>query len=249
MRMLHHRLVPFGLLLPLLNLACGDTTTPQDTADTADVPEEIVADADADADVPDVEPEDSSADDGQLDLVPDDAEPTDFEAADDGSDEGDPDVVEPDDGDGEVGETHDDAAEVVPDVEPDSPEADACVPDCADRECGDDGCGGSCGGCPGSCTGAGWTAPGVCTDGACVWEVAVVCNDWNPCTQDLCEPMTGCSHAPADGVACDDDDPCTIDDACTGGVCAAGAPYPCTGLPCVVATCIAIFGAPVCMCI
>jgi hypothetical protein len=39
----------------------------------------------------------------------------------------------------------------------DVPAADACVPDCAGRDCGDDGCGGSCGPCEG----------GTCLEGTC----------------------------------------------------------------------------------
>ena len=46
--------------------------------------------------------------------------------------------------------------------EPDSPGA--CVPDCADRECGDDGCGGLCGSCPAGqqCVGGGACVPDAC---------------------------------------------------------------------------------------
>ncbi len=47
------------------------------------------------------------------------------------------------------------------------------------------------------------------------------CVDANPCTQDDCEPATGCQHLPADG-ACDDADPCTVGDACAKGSCAPG---------------------------
>lgn len=45
------------------------------------------------------------------------------------------------------------------------------------------------------------------------------CDDGNPCTTDLC-PSGSCSHGNADGLACDDDDLCTENDACHGGVCA-----------------------------
>lgn len=41
--------------------------------------------------------------------------------------------------------------------------ADVCVPSCAGRACGDDGCGGSCGACAGGAT----CASGACTGGAC----------------------------------------------------------------------------------
>lgn len=47
-----------------------------------------------------------------------------------------------------------------------------------------------------------------------VWE-APVCNDFDPCTNDYCDPATGeCVHVPM----CDDGDPCTLD-YCIEGAC------------------------------
>lgn len=42
----------------------------------------------------------------------------------------------------------------------------ACVPQCAGKLCGDDGCGDSCGACPNTCTGQ-EDVPALCTAGAC----------------------------------------------------------------------------------
>ncbi len=47
------------------------------------------------------------------------------------------------------------------------PDAVACVPDCAGRECGDDGCGGVCGSCP--------AAAPICDDGLCAVSCQPAC--------------------------------------------------------------------------
>ena len=118
-----------------------------------------------------------------------------------------------------------------------------CVPDCAGKSCGDDGCGGSCGAClesdcfPESCdiaVGACVAEPDPCddqdpcsTDGCtegldepCI-HVPVACNDDNPCTSDLCDPASGsCEYTPeADGAPCDDGKPETSLEACLEGQC------------------------------
>jgi hypothetical protein len=75
----------------------------------------------------------------------------------------------------------------------------------------------------------------ACTQGdtcmgssACV-GAAITCDDGNPCTLDVCNPLgagkTPCLFAPA-AVACDDGDPCTYADACQAGQCG-GAVYVC----------------------
>lgn len=56
------------------------------------------------------------------------------------------------------------------------------------------------------------TGGDVCSGGACV-GAAVDCDDGFGCTQDGCDPATGCTHSPSD-EPCDDDNPCT-DDGCT----------------------------------
>ncbi|GEM_PF-4702092 len=87
-----------------------------------------------------------------------------------------------------------------------------CTPDCAGMECGDDGCGGTCGTCPAgeSCVGGGCEAPPAC-------DSAADCDDGNPCTADACDPAVGCTHTP---VVCDDGDASTVDscDPATGCV-------------------------------
>jgi hypothetical protein len=45
------------------------------------------------------------------------------------------------------------------------------------------------------------------------------CDDGNPCTEDHCDVLVGCQHAPLTGPACDDGDPCTGGDHCIAGLC------------------------------
>ena len=67
------------------------------------------------------------------------------------------------------------------------------------------------------------------SSGTCVAGTAVDCSDGNPCTDDLCDPLTGtCSNPPsADGTSCEDGDACTAGDACVMGSCVPGAPVVC----------------------
>ncbi len=100
-----------------------------------------------------------------------------------------------------------------------------CIPDCAGRQCGDDGCSGNCGTCDdgngctndacgladqcvftnnsapcndhNACTGG-----DVCAGGAC-GGTAVVCNDGNACNGlESCNAILGC--VPGTPLACDD---------------------------------------------
>ncbi len=58
-------------------------------------------------------------------------------------------------------------------------------------------------------------------DGACV-GLPVDCDDLNDCTLDACDAGSGeCSHVNV-AVACDDGDPCTEGDVCAGGACQPG---------------------------
>ena len=55
------------------------------------------------------------------------------------------------------------------------------------------------------------------------------------CLTAVCDPATGgCSEVPANpGLACDDDDACTVNEVCDNGVCGAGGPVNCNdGNPC-----------------
>lgn len=66
-----------------------------------------------------------------------------------------------------------DAVEVV-DVPIDTPAPDACTPVCTNRQCGTDGCGGSCGTCSG-------TTPYCQDDGTCS-DQCVMPKTWGPST-------------------------------------------------------------------
>lgn len=59
----------------------------------------------------------------------------------------------------------------------------------------------------------------ACSEGVCLGE-PITCNDGEACTEDGCDPTTGCVFPPvANGTACDDHDLCTNSDECQGGVC------------------------------
>ena len=58
----------------------------------------------------------------------------------------------------------------------------------------------------------------VCNAGTCSAGAPVVCDDGNVCTDDGCDPKTGCT-ATANSAACDDGDACTADDTCAAGLC------------------------------
>lgn len=87
-----------------------------------------------------------------------------------------------------------------------------CVPDCEGRECGFDGCGGSCGSCDDgdACT------LEECLDGTC--ERRPACDDEIACTYDVCLTGGYCFHTP-DDATCDDgracsEDVCSPDEGC-----------------------------------
>ena len=56
-----------------------------------------------------------------------------------------------------------------------------------------------------------------CTSGKCEGK-PVTCDDHEECTQDSCDPKSGCEYV-ANALDCDDGDPCTIDDACADKKC------------------------------
>ncbi len=98
----------------------------------------------------------------------------------------------------------------------------ACIPDCSGgRNCGDDGCGGSCGTC-----GDNVACNGVETcdqTGHCVAGTPVNCDDSIACTVDACnEPDGTCSHTPnnnqcSDGNVCNGIETCNAATGCVGG--------------------------------
>src|SRR5205823_9640615 len=49
------------------------------------------------------------------------------------------------------------------------------------------------------------------------------CSDGNVCTDDACDPATGCVNTP-NTAACTDGNACTTADTCAGGVCVGGPP-------------------------
>ncbi len=57
-----------------------------------------------------------------------------------------------------------------------------------------------------------------CQDGVCAGS-PVACDDSNPCTDDLCDGLGGCTFT-NNSAKCDDSDPCTVADECEDGVCA-----------------------------
>jgi len=62
-----------------------------------------------------------------------------------------------------------------------------------------------------------------CENGVCV-STPLVCEDGNPCTNDYCDGTAGgCVSTDAQaGSPCDDKNPCTTSDACSGGKCTSG---------------------------
>ena len=63
------------------------------------------------------------------------------------------------------------------------------------------------------------TASDVCANGECVPGEVVICDDNNPCTDDVCDAQEGCQATP-NAEDCDDGVGCTVKDVCNGGVCA-----------------------------
>ena len=79
--------------------------------------------------------------------------------------------------------------------------------------------------------------------GFCLGGPLLDCDDDNACTQDSCDPATGCVNAPLDGSLCDDGDACTADDQCVDGVCKAQGPALCfDDNPCTTDACDAAVG-------
>ena len=105
------------------------------------------------------------------------------------------------------------------------------------------------------------TIGGTCKTGNCQSSADLDCSDTDPCTDDLCDPLTGCYTASHDcddnnpctndecqtGIGCvytpnsslcNDNDPCTEADVCSNSVCA-GTPIDCyDGDPCTIDQCV-----------
>ncbi len=98
---------------------------------------------------------------------------------------------------------------------------------------------------PGKCDadGSACTPNDTCTNGKCVAGDALVCNDNNPCTKDVCDAVKGCTYEPGDGPCNADDNPCTTNDACKDGKCEKGPTKSCTSeSPCVNGACSIVSG-------
>ena len=116
--------------------------------------------------------------------------------------------------------------------------------DCDDASaCSADSCDEATGDClhlpiEGPCDDASVCTQGdVCQGIVCMPGAATSCDDDNPCTDDGCDPSTGCAHV-ANAVPCDDGDPCTAGDQCAGGACDKGTPTDCDdGSPCTANVC------------
>ncbi len=53
------------------------------------------------------------------------------------------------------------------------------------------------------------------------------CNDKNPCTDDFCDPESGCRHD-NNVIPCDDGNPCSLEDSCAQGACKPGRAMDCS---------------------
>ncbi len=61
----------------------------------------------------------------------------------------------------------------------------------------------------------------ICAEGECGNGAAVNCNDGNPCTDDACDPNSGCQHV-TNTAPCSDNDTCTVGDVCDDSLCVSG---------------------------
>ena len=71
--------------------------------------------------------------------------------------------------------------------------------------------------------GNGCTAEDSCQGGSCLPGTAVKCDDANACTDDSCDPKAGTCVHKNNAALCQDNDTCTVGDACDSGACKGGA--------------------------
>lgn len=101
-------------------------------------------------------------------------------------------------------------------------ETDACVHVNNTDPCGD---GNAC------------TSDDVCADGICAGVVTVLCDDKDPCTDNVCDTDSGNCSNPYNTVPCDDGNACSTGDTCDGGKCL-GVAVPCDDKnPCTTDSC------------
>jgi cysteine-rich repeat protein len=70
------------------------------------------------------------------------------------------------------------------------------------------------------------TTNDTCSAGVCVGGEPPNCNDSNGCTNDGCDPSSGCTHED-NTDPCNDGNACTTSDTCAEGACVGGAPPNC----------------------
>lgn len=81
------------------------------------------------------------------------------------------------------------------------------------------------------------TTADTCNGGACAGGPPLDCTDGNVCTDDGCDPTTGCLNA-FNVSPCEDGNACTAGDICSDGVCTSGSPLGCEdGNVCTVDSC------------
>ncbi len=86
------------------------------------------------------------------------------------------------------------------------------------------------------------TTGDVCSAGACAGPGVLNCDDGNPCTDDACDPGTGCTHA-ANTIPCNDGNPCTTGDTCANSSCLGEGDLDCNdGNPCTNDSCSPLTG-------
>ena len=81
------------------------------------------------------------------------------------------------------------------------------------------------------------TAGDKCVEGTCTPGIAINCADDNPCTDDSCDAVDGCLHAPNE-VPCSDGSVCTVNDTCKDSQCDPGVDLDCNdNNPCTADSC------------
>ncbi|KAF2071910.1 hypothetical protein CYY_006767 [Polysphondylium violaceum] len=70
-----------------------------------------------------------------------------------------------------------------------------------------------------------------CIDGAGCQQIPIVCEDSDPCTNDVCDPNLGCAYVPIDNCVGCGDDGCVTTDLCLPRGCDANDPTLCIDLP------------------
>lgn len=96
-----------------------------------------------------------------------------------------------------------------------------------------------------SLTGSSCDDDNVCTEdeacsseGKCVSDTMVNCDDADPCTDQWCDPVAGCLFDLAEtGTFCDDENPCTENDGCEAGECGGTFMQCDSGNPCINSSC------------